>query len=231
MSKIKYKPTPNEYFKQFPGYKKPKYSTDFMIGLIPKLKKDLKSAGITFYYVKWSKKIVDEDPGFEQEYFYSDVNPTGNYVVLSEQYMYWESTKANGKIRLSHSLDEHAIPIFNRIFCKYLPGRTRGWQNKSDSISVEFVKKAKLKIDKPKDVMYMYVHFTNKNIKAECKLFLPMIEKIIGKYGVVYSYDFIVGNPWYVEIGIDSDKTELIKNKLSEISEINKNKVKKIEFI
>jgi len=204
-----WKATPKEYYKQFEGYKEPKHSTTFFTSQIGNLAKSLKKVGVKFHYIKWSKKIVKAGPEFEYEYFAP--KEEGSYLYVSERNVYFSSTVKNGKIYLKHHIEPNIREDFNKVMMEYFPGRTLGWQTDVDAITIELVKKKKLKKIKEKETIYAIIEAKGKSVDELVK----KVGKSIKAYGYITEYDATTKDgKWYVDLNVDKDKVGIVKEKL-----------------
>ncbi|AYV79426.1 MAG: hypothetical protein Faunusvirus13_19 [Faunusvirus sp.] len=230
--KIQNKKSPDEYYKQFPAYKKPLYDTSFFINSIPKLQKELNKIGVKFFLIKW--KTYNDSP-FEYEYFDEDVLSllpvNTNYIYVSERMIYASSLNKNGKIYIMHGIAKDKIKKFNQILIKYFPGRTKGYENESECIKIELIPKKRLISEKEKTSCFIDLRFKDRKLSIDTAKLIKIFQKNLSKFGRVSMYDEVVtGGLFYFEFSIFKGKEkafeQFFKNKrFKDIPEIDKVKI------
>jgi hypothetical protein len=222
-SLIKYKPTPQLYYEQFPDHNPVIYDVSFITKQLPKLIADLKKIGVKLYIIKWTKKLVQENPMFEYEYFESDNHDKlieGTYLYFSERMLYFASTKKNGQFGIHHSLNHDITKSFNGIFCKYFPGRTNGYMTDAKVITIEMVAKKRLKREKDKKYLGITFLFTAKKLIVDGQKLFPILSKIIGKHGFVSEFDLAPTGRWFAGVEINLDVYNAVKTQISGLKKL-----------
>lgn len=150
--KIELKKSAEEYYKQFPNYKKSIYDSSFLTKKIKDLSKSLKKIGVTFYFVKWNEcsqygsrvdyECWSENRNKDFPIFYDgwseNNDPSGNYIVYFESRLYWDSRLKYGIMHMDHFINKKLRNKTNEILQEYFPNRTNGIANKSNSLNISF---------------------------------------------------------------------------------------------
>jgi hypothetical protein len=218
---IKYKKTPDEYYRQFSDYKAPLYDTNFFTSKITQLKKDLKKIGITFYYVEWNKDSLSP---YTDDRWFSAHPKIDNFIYTTEKKVYLGSKDKNGYIEIYHDFEEKLIDKFNQIFTSYFPKRTIGFSNYSDSIKVFLEDQKKLKKEKEKIGICCYIVLDKKDnyfIKNgnDAKKFISSLQKKLPKtIGYIDTYyPKFENHSNYICLNINHDKVIDFSNFLKKI--------------
>lgn len=215
---IVYKSTPAAYYAQFETNKK-LHDTKCITSKLPALKKALSKIGITVYYIKWSRKIVEEDPMYDIEYFLEDNDIDDNYILVSEQSIYFSSLSTKGTLYIHHNISSELIKSFNEIFISHFPGRTLGYMNSTSAIKLELVPDKKLKREKDKKEIEINIEFkTNQNTKNH-KKYLMVFNRILNKHGYISEYDSLISSTWFILLHVDIDA---VKDIVSQIKKLKK---------
>ena len=133
---IKYKSTPEAYYKQFPDYQKSIYDYKEILNTIQKLKKDLKKINIILIFVKWNPSSIygiDYELGLDMLYDkYNNIDGGLEYIIITEVDIYIKSKIKDSYIPVMHNIFNSSKDKFNQVFTKYFPNRTVGFSNQKD---------------------------------------------------------------------------------------------------
>jgi len=153
---LKKKKNPDDYFRQFPNYKKPIHDYKQFLKVIPELKKELKKINVALIYVKYSEPFFDD---YETEVGFEILNtkypPNQQYMMLTESDIYVSSRATDGKvsslISISFENQEKFVQILTKFFPKRmigldkLPKRPRKLGNHMNVIYISYEELTKLK--------------------------------------------------------------------------------------
>jgi hypothetical protein len=183
---IKYKSNPDSYYKQFDDYKKPIHDYKKVLAIIPKLKAELKSLGITLYYLKWNEYATGY---FQIEYFFEDNKIDKNYVLFTEKDIYLHSTEKDGYITAYHNINEKLVKQFNDILMKYFPKKTIGFTTRKDTIKIFYKEQKRFRHEKEKESVT--INFIIKEHKDMIKYstFIKSLENLPKSIGYMVEYD------------------------------------------
>ncbi len=146
-------------------------NVSFFTNVVDNLTAELDAIGVKFYYIKLSKKICDEGPPFEYEYFREDViwklPRDTSYMYVSERSILLASATQNGKISIHHHITPELINAVNTILFKYFPNRTLGCENESCPIDIYISQQDKLVPQSPILRMCVTLYYPRKEHYSE----------------------------------------------------------------
>jgi len=221
---IKYKTNPRDYYDQF--LLKPTYDTTFVTSKLPDLKRELRKAGVTLYFIKWNK--YSPTP-FEYEYWLEDNRPEGSYIYFSHKMLYLSSTLKEGVLYIQHHLEKEVVERFNRAFTSFFPRRTRGYMNERDAIKLFLFDQKSFRGDQRKVVYEVTIYFKEKISKR----FSPRVVSLNKSIGYLYEWDeAVIDGKVQCTFNVNYDKvvefTRFIE-KLGQNEEIRKVGVKRVQ--
>lgn len=227
---IRNKKTSEEFYKQYPDYKKPLYDISFFQKSVDELKKQLKKIDVNFYLLpsyKWNYSPS------EIEQWLSEYEPKGNYIYISDRNLYFDARDKKGIIFLKHDVDQNKWTDVNNILKKIYPDRTIGITTYQDAIKI-FCKKQKiLTKDIEKNRYQIDIYFKDKTI-TETQKYVKIINKHIKDIGYVDDYIPKIGRLGYfyviININHDSEKKfkDIFKKIVTELPKIEKSKISKL---
>jgi len=124
---LKKKKNPDDYFRQFPNYKKPIYDYKKFLKVIPELKKELKKINVALIYVKYSEPFFDDydtEVGFE--ILDTKYPPNQQYMMLTETNIYINTRSKDGCVSSIFSISFENQEKFKEILNKFFPKRIIG---------------------------------------------------------------------------------------------------------
>ena len=218
---------PDDYFKQFPDYRKPINDISFFNLKIKTLQNELKKIGVMFYFLKWGKKSLfkfNEHIYFIENLVMKEINnyPNG-YIYTSDLLLYMNSFDKKSIIYLYHNITDNAINDVNKILISNFPNRTLGIQDIIDPITINI--KEEKKLVKMKEHTQWTIKFFFEDIKIiqsreELSDAINFIRKNIGKK-IIHRLD-----DTYNEKGKSSIYFSIYNDKIDEFVE----KIKKLKI-
>ena len=221
------KRTPEEYYKQFPSYIKPKHNTAGILDLFKELARRLKPYKITVAVVPWNKY----DREFAFEYWIRDKKIDGNYIFYSEDKLFWDARRPEGCMYLYYGIDKELWPAVNKEIKEVFAERTNGITSIHDALKIYFAKRKNIPIDVEKVIFTVDLTF-DKKINELATPTITKINNVIKKIGYVDSYDMNIKNGelnFYCNINFD--KIAEFKRAIISIKKIKlPHKIKKINY-
>jgi len=213
--KISTKKSAEEYYKQYPGYQKAIYDTNFFLSRMSKLKKYLLKIGIKFYFIKW--KLYGNN-SFDIEYFQEDYNLDENYILYSERRLYTDCRDKKGIMHLIHNVPLNLRSKVNYILQQIFPNRTNGITSDKDAIQIFFNKQNKLLKEKEKLTFMVDIIFKSKKLDELAEPYMDIIDKFLKKYKIGYSSEF----DFMISFGTLNVYFRIFINKINEFKEFLK---------
>jgi hypothetical protein len=240
--KIGLKKSAEEYYKQFPDYKKSIYDSSFFTKKNKDLTKSLKKIGVSFYFVKWNKcspygsstdyECWSENRNKSFPIFYDswseNNDPSGNYIVYFESRFYWDTRHKDGIMHMDHFIHKKLWNQTNEILQEYFPNRTNGITSKADALHISIYPK-KIKKDKEKKIFSLDFVFST-IINEDSKKYIKKLKKLIPKeIGYISEYDKNISNgKILINFNINYDKVSEFKKLVKNIK--NNVNIKKISY-
>jgi hypothetical protein len=163
-----------EYYSQFSNPPVVISDVSFFTDVIDNLTTELADIGVKFFYIKWTKKICEEGPEFEYEYFGEDVLSTlpddANYMYISERHVFFASTERDGAIYIHHGITPDLWESVNTILFKYFPNRTRGHEDTSCTIKILVTPSNSIEAQEPIARMCVKLYYPESEHYAEEEL-------------------------------------------------------------
>jgi hypothetical protein len=222
------KKTPEEYYKQFPTYIKPKHKTTGISACFIELARKLKSRKITVAVIPWNKY----DPIIEIDEWFRETQTVGNYLLYSDNKLFWDARRSEGYMSIYHDIDDNLLPIVNAELKRIFPDRTNGITSRNDALKIYFTKKKNIPIDVEK-IRYSVDFTFDKKINTPA---VPIIDKLnicLHKIGYVDSYDMLIKNgKLNVYCNINFDRISEFKRAIIDIKKkvLPQFKIKKIDY-
>jgi hypothetical protein len=232
--KISLKKNPEEYYKQFPNYIKPKYNINIFTQNFKNLLKDLKKINVIFYFIKWN---VYGDESFEYEYFGEDNKLSDNYLLYSERSLFWNSRNKDGIMYITHNITKNLWSSVNKLLTLYFPNRTNGIENNKDALKIYFEEKKKINKENDKISISLDIFFEKKDFakNEDAIKYFKIIDSLVKKKKIGYlseaSYTIRNGKT-YAYFNIDKNKLDDFKIIIKKIenNELDIPKVKKVLY-
>jgi hypothetical protein len=224
---IKKKKTPEEYYKQFPTYVKSNHNYIGLLKHFTELARKLKPYKISVVVIPWNKYY----PMTEIDDWFSDTKIKNNYILYSENKLFWDARRPEGCMHIYHDIDDKLLSIVNTEIKNIFPDRTNGITSRNDALKIYFSKKKNIPIDVDK-IVYSIDFTFDKTINLPSAPIIDKINTYLHKIGYVDSYDMLIQNgSLNVYCNINFNKIAEFKRAIKSIKTANiLPKIKKISY-
>lgn len=188
---IQFMRTIDEYYQQFPRYKKPKNDTNFIMAEIENLSNSLDQINVKLFYFRWNKHMLKDD--YKQNIMmktideYQQTHPNNGYIYLTELDIYQASN--NKELLIFHNLNIKIIDDFNKIFTQYFPYQTTGYISPSKPIIIYMHPKNNIALLKPQVEVLVHILFKESTLKFDRDNSIVIGKMIMNKIGNKYIFD------------------------------------------
>ena len=86
--------------------------------------------------IPWNKY----EPMFEFEYWFRDTKLDNNYILYSENKLFWDARRKEGRMHIYHSIDNKLLPFVNTQIKQVFSERTNGSTSRYDALKIYFTK-------------------------------------------------------------------------------------------
>jgi hypothetical protein len=238
---LPFKKNIDEYYKGFFDYRPPIWDMSWNLNHINDLKRDLVKIGVKFYFIKWSKKTVEngienENIIFEKEH--EDELSRGNFVYFSEQAIYLASVMKQPRIDIVTVVDPEKAEACERIIGNYFsrkPGKNVEAMRELQKRQNEERKQGRVPrdISDPKIITKeVCICFENKELRQDPEPFIKIIQaKALGRYGEIKKYPKILTSDFRISFTVREDMLLRVRQKFFKLKVINRERVRTAKFI
>lgn len=135
-----FKPTPDEYYRQFDDYIPPIHDTEFIYKILPALKDELKGLDIDLFIVKWNIYSADMKSGTYIDNFLLKMKKPymDDFMYMNETQIYGASREPDGCIYINWMIKQEKWQAATDVLKKYFPNRTHGINNFHMAVTIRF---------------------------------------------------------------------------------------------